>query len=60
MRGPCGEPLEVLGDAVVIGDGGDFVSFAGEYVEPGRPSLVHPEGGPRSVRPGPLLSPHDK
>lgn len=24
-------------DAVVIGDGGDFVSFAGKYVEPGRP-----------------------
>jgi acetolactate synthase-1/2/3 large subunit len=25
------------GDAVVIGDGGDFVSFAGKYVEPKRP-----------------------
>jgi acetolactate synthase I/II/III large subunit len=24
-------------DAVVIGDGGDFVSFAGKYIEPGRP-----------------------
>lgn len=24
-------------DAVVIGDGGDFVSFAGKYVEPGSP-----------------------
>jgi acetolactate synthase I/II/III large subunit len=24
-------------DAVVIGDGGDFVSYAGRYVEPGRP-----------------------
>jgi acetolactate synthase-1/2/3 large subunit len=24
-------------DAVVIGDGGDFVSFAGKYVEPARP-----------------------
>lgn len=24
-------------DAVVIGDGGDFVSFAGKFVEPGRP-----------------------
>ncbi len=24
-------------DAVVIGDGGDFVSFAGKYLEPGRP-----------------------
>jgi acetolactate synthase I/II/III large subunit len=24
-------------DAVVIGDGGDFVSYAGKYVEPGRP-----------------------
>ena len=24
-------------DAVVIGDGGDFVSFAGRFVEPGRP-----------------------
>ncbi|HET8614583.1 MAG TPA: acetolactate synthase [Actinomycetales bacterium] len=24
-------------DAVVVGDGGDFVSFAGRFVEPGRP-----------------------
>jgi acetolactate synthase I/II/III large subunit len=24
-------------DAVVIGDGGDFVSYAGKYIEPGRP-----------------------
>ena len=24
-------------DAVVIGDGGDFVSFAGKYIEPARP-----------------------
>jgi len=24
-------------DAVVIGDGGDFVSYAGKYLEPGRP-----------------------
>jgi acetolactate synthase-1/2/3 large subunit len=33
-----GELLKVLGDdAVVIGDGGDFVSFAGRYVEPERP-----------------------
>ena len=24
-------------DAIVIGDGGDFVSFAGKYVEPKRP-----------------------
>ena len=33
-----GELLKVLdGDAVVIGDGGDFVSFAGKYVEPRRP-----------------------
>src|SRR5690606_860762 len=24
-------------DAVVVGDGGDFVSFAGKYVEPKRP-----------------------
>jgi acetolactate synthase I/II/III large subunit len=24
-------------DAVVIGDGGDFVSFAGKYLEPKRP-----------------------
>jgi acetolactate synthase-1/2/3 large subunit len=24
-------------DAVVIGDGGDFVSFAGKFIEPGRP-----------------------
>jgi acetolactate synthase-1/2/3 large subunit len=32
---------ELLGvlddDAVVIGDGGDFVSFAGKYIEPARP-----------------------
>jgi acetolactate synthase I/II/III large subunit len=27
----------LAGDAVVIGDGGDFVSFAGRYVEPARP-----------------------
>jgi len=33
-----GELLKVLDDdAVVIGDGGDFVSFAGKYVEPHRP-----------------------
>ena len=33
-----GELLRVLGDdAVVIGDGGDFVSFAGRHVEPKRP-----------------------
>lgn len=33
-----GELLPRLADdAVVIGDGGDFVSFAGKYVEPGRP-----------------------
>ena len=33
-----GELLQVLDDdAVVIGDGGDFVSFAGKYVEPARP-----------------------
>jgi acetolactate synthase I/II/III large subunit len=33
-----GELLTVLDDdAVVIGDGGDFVSFAGKYVEPARP-----------------------
>ena len=33
-----GELLKVLNDdAVVIGDGGDFVSFAGKYVEPRRP-----------------------
>jgi acetolactate synthase I/II/III large subunit len=33
-----GELLKVLDDdAVVIGDGGDFVSFAGKFVEPGRP-----------------------
>jgi acetolactate synthase-1/2/3 large subunit len=33
-----GELLEVLDDdTVVIGDGGDFVSFAGKYVEPARP-----------------------
>ena len=33
-----GELLKVLDDdAVVIGDGGDFVSFAGRYLEPRRP-----------------------
>ena len=33
-----GELLKVLDDdAVVIGDGGDFVSFAGKYIEPHRP-----------------------
>ena len=33
-----GELAKVLdGDAVVIGDGGDFVSFAGKHVEPTRP-----------------------
>ncbi|MGH8775997.1 MAG: acetolactate synthase [Jiangellaceae bacterium] len=33
-----GELLPRLaGDAVVIGDGGDFVSWAGKFVEPGRP-----------------------
>jgi len=33
-----GELLKVLDDdAVVIGDGGDFVSFAGKYIEPPRP-----------------------
>ena len=33
-----GELLKVLDDdAVVIGDGGDFVSFAGKYIEPSRP-----------------------
>jgi acetolactate synthase-1/2/3 large subunit len=33
-----GELARVLdGDAVVIGDGGDFVSYAGKYVEPRRP-----------------------
>jgi acetolactate synthase-1/2/3 large subunit len=31
LRGRLGE------DSVVIGDGGDFVSFAGKYVEPARP-----------------------
>ena len=32
-----GELLRVLADdAVVIGDGGDFVSFAGKYIEPAR------------------------
>ena len=33
-----GELTKLLaGDAVVIGDGGDFVSYAGKYVEPGQP-----------------------
>ena len=33
-----GELLKVLDDdGVVIGDGGDFVSFAGKYLEPARP-----------------------
>jgi acetolactate synthase-1/2/3 large subunit len=33
-----GELRKVLDDdAVVIGDGGDFVSFAGKYIEPSRP-----------------------
>ena len=33
-----GELLPLLDDdAVVIGDGGDFVSWAGKFVEPGRP-----------------------
>jgi acetolactate synthase-1/2/3 large subunit len=33
-----GELLKVFDDdAVVIGDGGDFVSFAGKYIEPARP-----------------------
>jgi acetolactate synthase I/II/III large subunit len=33
-----GELLPLLADdAVIVGDGGDFVSFAGRYVEPGLP-----------------------
>jgi acetolactate synthase I/II/III large subunit len=33
-----GELLPLLAeDAVIIGDGGDFVSWAGKFVEPGRP-----------------------
>ncbi len=33
-----GELAKVLDDdAVIIGDGGDFVSFAGKYIEPARP-----------------------
>jgi acetolactate synthase-1/2/3 large subunit len=33
-----GELARLLdGDAVVIGDGGDFVSYAGKYIEPRRP-----------------------
>jgi len=33
-----GELLKVLDDdAVIIGDGGDFVSFAGKYIEPAHP-----------------------
>ena len=37
--GGGGADLITVGDgnAVVIGDGGDFVSFAGKYVEPKRP-----------------------
>ena len=31
-------------DSVVIGDGGDFVSFAGKYVEPKRPGGWHDPG----------------
>ena len=31
-------------DAVVIGDGGDFVSFAGKFVEPQRPGGWHDPG----------------
>ena len=34
-----GELMKVLDDdAVVIGDGGDFVSFAGKYLEPPGPA----------------------
>jgi acetolactate synthase-1/2/3 large subunit len=33
-----GELIPLLGDdAVIIGDGGDFVSWAGKFLEPGRP-----------------------
>src|ERR1035441_1237629 len=32
-----GELAPQLDDAVVIGDGGDFVSYAGKYIEPKRP-----------------------
>ncbi len=33
-----GELIPLLGDdAVIIGDGGDFVSWAGKFIEPGRP-----------------------
>ena len=43
-----GELLKALDDdAVVIGDGGDFVSFAGRLVEPGQPGQL---ARPRSVR----------
>jgi hypothetical protein len=39
-----GELLKVLGDdAAGIGDGGHFVSFAGKYVEPARPSSQCPK-----------------
>ena len=40
------ELVRVLGDdAVVIGDGGDFVSFAGKYIEPHRPGgWLDPDG----------------
>ena len=34
-------------DAVTIGDGGDFVSYAGKYLEPATPGIV---AGPGTVR----------
>ena len=47
-------------DAVVIGDGGDFVSFAGKFVEPARPggwldpvpTAASARGSARRSRPG--------
>ena len=48
-----GELLPQLADdAVVIGDGGDFVSFAGKFVEPARPG--------RLARPGPVRLPRHR
>jgi acetolactate synthase-1/2/3 large subunit len=47
-------------DAVVIGDGGDFVSFAGRFVEPGRPGNWLDPGpfGALGTGPGYALAAH--